>query len=84
MALSELGRTQEAWENLDTASRKFPRSAEIHYKLACYACKLGRLEDASKSLEQVFDLGETKKLKLMALDEPDLEPLWRSLGESRG
>jgi hypothetical protein len=28
-----------------------------------------------------FDLGNSKELKLMALDDPDLEALWTEIGE---
>jgi hypothetical protein len=31
-------------------------------------------------LERAFALDEKKELKLMALDDPDLEPLWKNIG----
>ena len=51
----------------------------IHYNLACYAAQLGRLSDAGERLEQA--IGLDPGVKLMALDDPDLEPLWSQLGE---
>jgi hypothetical protein len=32
-------------------------------------------------LEKAFELGDPKQLKLMALDDPDLEPFWTEIGE---
>jgi hypothetical protein len=52
----------------------------MRYNLACYECKLGRLEQAKSWLEKAFELGDPKKIKLMALEDPDLEPLWREIG----
>jgi hypothetical protein len=49
----------------------------MRYNLACYECQLGRLELAKEWLEKAFKLGDAKKMKLAALDDPDLEPLWR-------
>ena len=80
-ALLELKRTTEAWENLLVASVRFPQEPTIAYNLACYACQLGRLSDGQGLLEKAFQLGDPKKLKLMALDDPDLEPLWKELRE---
>lgn len=51
-------------------------AAFIRYNLACYCAQLERLNEARQWLKQAFDIGDAKKLKLMALDDPDLEPLW--------
>jgi hypothetical protein len=36
---------------------------------------------AWKWLEAAFDLSGAKQVKLMALNDPDLEPLWTEIGE---
>jgi tetratricopeptide (TPR) repeat protein len=54
--------------------------AVFHYMLACYDSALGNLIDAKEGLTRAFEL--QKSLREKALDEPDLEPLWESLGES--
>jgi hypothetical protein len=41
-----------------------------------HCAQLERLNEARQWLKQAFDIGDAKKLKLMALDDPDLEPLW--------
>jgi hypothetical protein len=45
----------------------------------CYECQPGNLKAAWKWLETDFDLGDAKKVKLAALDDPDLEPLWTDI-----
>jgi tetratricopeptide (TPR) repeat protein len=51
--------------------------AVFYYMLACYDCALGNLEDAKEGLARAFEL--EINLRLKALDEPDLAPLWESL-----
>jgi tetratricopeptide (TPR) repeat protein len=79
--LHELKRTTEARENLLPVLEKFPNDAIMRYNLACYECQLGNLERAKQWLEKAFQLGEPTKTRLMALDDPDLEPLWKHIGE---
>jgi hypothetical protein len=38
------------------------------------------LKAAWKWLGIAFDLGNPKRMKLMALKDPDLEPLWAEIG----
>jgi tetratricopeptide (TPR) repeat protein len=80
--LHELKRTEEARDNLLRVVEKFPEDAIMRYNLACYECQLGRLEQAKTWLEKAFDLGDARKLKLMALDDPDLGPLWKDISST--
>jgi predicted Zn-dependent protease len=82
-ALHELKRTAEARDNLLRVAEKFPASPTIRYNLACYECQLGNLERAKDWLEKAFALGDAKKMKLAALDDPDLQPLWKEIGKTR-
>lgn len=77
-ALHELKRTQEAWDVLLPAQKRFPKEPTILYNLACYACQLGRLEDARELLEACLALGNRKEWKKQALEDPDLAPLWHA------
>jgi tetratricopeptide (TPR) repeat protein len=79
-ALHELKRTAEARDDLLRVVDKFPASATMRYNLACYECQLGRLEQAKAWLGKAFELGDAAKMKLAALDDPDLEPLWKNIG----
>jgi len=80
-SLHELQRTQEAWDNLNAVCEKFPKVPTIFYNLACYACRLGDLPEALTLLGKTFEMEDSKRLKLLALHDPDLEPLWKGIGE---
>jgi predicted Zn-dependent protease len=74
-SLSELKQQAEAYEVLVIAAGKFPEVPTIPYNLACCACKLGRLKDASSWVAKAIEVGGRAEIKLMALDDPDLAPL---------
>ena len=80
-ALHELKRTQEAYDLVKGIIRKFPKHQMMHYNLACYSCQLGNLKEAMKWLEKAIDLAGTEDIRLMALHDHDLEPLWIQIGE---
>jgi predicted Zn-dependent protease len=82
-ALHELKRTAEASDNLLRVVDKFPDDPTIRYNLACYECQLGRMEQAKSWLEKALKLGGAKKMKLAALDDPDLQPLWKEIEKTR-
>jgi hypothetical protein len=79
-ALHELKRTQEAFDQLLPAAGKFTDQWVIPYNLACYTCQLGQNIDAWNWLKQAVSLD--KSVKRAATDDPDLQPLWKSLGIS--
>ena len=78
-SLHELKRTKEARDVLIPIVDKFPKEYLMRYNLACYACQLGKLKESWVWLEKAFSIGDSKQLKLMALDDPDLEPLWTEI-----
>ncbi len=77
-ALHRLGRTQEASDLLSGVVDQFSEEYSIPYDLACYACRLGRLDEAREWVELAIRLAgpEVKKL---ASNDPDLEPLKETL-----
>lgn len=80
-ALYELQRTQEAWDNLFHVAERFSSEYLVAYNLACYAARLGRLSEAKTWLDRAFKAsGNAAQVKLAALDDPDLEPLWQNIG----
>lgn len=81
-ALHELKRTQEARDNLLGVVDKFPLSATIRYNLACYECQLGNLPQAKLWLELALRMGNRNQMKLSALEDPDLKPLWPDIRSS--
>jgi tetratricopeptide (TPR) repeat protein len=80
-ALNELKRTREAWNVLLSIADKFPDQDVIPYNLACYAAQLGRLKEAKQWLELAIEMADSKEVKQVALDDPDLEPLRKEIGE---
>jgi predicted Zn-dependent protease len=74
-SLNELKRTAEAFDVLCLAAEKLPTVPIIPYNLACLACKLGRLKDASHWIRRASQVGGRAEVKLMALSDPDLAPL---------
>ena len=80
-AFHELSRTQEAFDALLPAAKKFPKRWLIRYNLACYCSQLGALDEAMKWLQQAIALVGEKEIKAMALDDPDLEPLQKTIRE---
>lgn len=81
-ALHELKRTQEALELLEPSADLFSDAWNIRYNLGCYACRLGRQDEAWEWLEDAFGLAEDKRMiKTMALHDKDLEQLWAEIGD---
>ena len=65
---------------LDAADR-FPGDAMTHFNLGCYACQLGDIEEAKEGVRRAIELDA--KFKMLALDDPDLEPLWKEIEEAK-
>ena len=70
------GSLEAAWQVLLPARQLFREHALIHYNLACYACQLGKMDDAKILLLHAFDVGNRERVKQLALADADLEPLW--------
>lgn len=73
------GGLQKAWGALLPAATKFPKEPIIAFNLACYACQLGQLDEARGWLKRAMKIGERDRIKLMALVDEDLEPLWKEI-----
>jgi len=76
-ALHELKRTQEAFDQLLPAAGTFPKVWTIPYNLACYLAQLGRLDESRKWLNKAM-VADEDAVKRIALEDPDLKPLWES------
>src|SRR5262249_30205059 len=70
------GSEQAAFDILHPAAEKFTDEPTIPYNLACYVCQLGRLSEARKWLKRALAIGDEKQIKVMALHDTDLKPLW--------
>jgi tetratricopeptide (TPR) repeat protein len=80
-SLHELGHTAEALLVVEAAMFHFPEHWLLRFNAACYAAQLGDLKGAWQYLERAIDLGDPKKVKLLALEDKDLEPLWAGISE---
>lgn len=81
-ALHELKRTREARDNLLRIVDKFRSSATMRYNLACYECQLSNLVQAKLWLDLAFRMGNRNQMKLAALEDLDLKPLWQEIRSS--
>jgi predicted Zn-dependent protease len=73
------GNEQAAFEILQPISEKFPEEPTMPYNLACYVCQRGNLSEARKWLGRALAIGDQKAIKLMALADVDLKPLWEEI-----
>ena len=72
------GGVEKAEPVLLEAAKLFPDDSMIQYNLACYCAQLGQLDAAQEHLGKSYELGDARQIKLMALDDEDLKPLWES------
>jgi hypothetical protein len=70
------GGLQAAWDALLPAVERFPKEATIPYNLACYACQMGKLDEARSWLRRALASCEKGKIKTMASADEDLKALW--------
>lgn len=73
------GGLQAAWDALLPVADRFPKEPTIPYNLSCYACQLGRLDDARTWLKRAMRVGNKPNIKIMALSDSDLKPLWNEI-----
>lgn len=73
------GGLQKAWGALLPAATKFPDEPIICFNLACYACQLEQLDEARGWLKRAMKIGRREHIKLMALMDEDLKPLWKEI-----
>src|SRR5688572_8297836 len=81
-ALHGLNQTQRAWDTLVSVSERFPDNSTVPYNLACYSARLGKVGEACHWLKQALRIDGSRELKLMALRDPDLKPVWE-IGKRR-
>lgn len=79
-ALDQLKLTDRAYDTLLEILDQFPKDWQMHYNMACYACKLQRWSDCWHWLEKAFTIGDARALTLMAMEDPDLQPYWSHIG----
>jgi len=73
------GSVEKALDALLPAVDRFPAEAHIPYNLACYACQLGRPQEALAWLDRAFKVGNKAELKSEALEDEDLRALRKEI-----
>jgi tetratricopeptide (TPR) repeat protein len=73
--LYELKRTEQAFEALLPVAEQFADNWGVTYNLAFYSSRLNRPEEARGWLAKALAVGPAMKLRLMALDDPNLKML---------
>ncbi len=81
VALYRLGRTQEAKELSLGLAPRFTKNWSIPYNLACYCAQLSEIQEAQEWFKAAMAL-EEDLVKRMAIDDPDLEPLWQGMRDT--
>jgi tetratricopeptide (TPR) repeat protein len=72
------GGLSEAKRILLVAQAKFPKEYLFPFNLACYCAQLDQLEEAKKWLKKAMAINK-KTVQKLAVDDPDLKPLWDSM-----
>lgn len=70
------GSVESAKQILLDAYQRFPKEPVISYNLACYECVLGELPAARDWLARACAVGDRRVIRVMALSDSDLEPMW--------
>ena len=73
------GGLQKAWDALLPAAAKFSDEAIIPFNLACYACQMQQLDSALTWLKSAMTIAGKSPIKRMAMQDPDLQPLWTQI-----
>jgi hypothetical protein len=68
--------------SIDRSEGQFPKEYLIAYNLVCYECHLGNRKQAMQHLEEANDLAAKRYIRQMALEDPDLERLWKTFRAS--
>lgn len=83
-ALHWLGRTGESFDLLLPVRKNWPKAFEIPYDLACYCAQSERVEEARSWFTKAMSLTKNQAaVKSMALNDPDLQPLWVEIAGGR-
>jgi acyl transferase domain-containing protein len=81
-ALYGLGQIVEATQKLFPAlGTDLYKHWQVKYALAQYATQQSQFKAAYAFLQGAFDVADSPELKVKALDDPLLAPLWKKIGE---
>jgi predicted Zn-dependent protease len=79
-SLRGLRGVQAAADLLLTVADRFTEEPIVAYNLACYLAQLGNWQQSWNWLRSAFSSDANSHLKVLALLDPDLKPLWERIG----
>ena len=80
-AYKELKRQDEAKRILAEAVERFPGDWRVNYALACAYGRFGERALALRYLEAAIDQAGQIDIRLIALEDPDLQSVWTDISE---
>ena len=75
IGLEKMGKIQEAYSLLLEVLPKFSKDFFVHYNLACFACRLGRKDEAWSLLKSSFSMTTPETFERWTLSDDDLAPI---------
>jgi tetratricopeptide (TPR) repeat protein len=71
-----MGDIRKAYRVAAANAVEFPECWHLLYDTACYACLLGKFDEAKQFFQLAMRVGDAKTIRRRALEDPNLEPLW--------
>jgi len=81
IGLEKMRKIQEAYSLLLGVLPKFSKDFFVHYNLACFACRLGKNEEAWSLLKNSFSMTTQEEFERWTLSDDDLAPIKERLVE---
>ena len=75
-SLHQLGHTGQAYEALKEFAAHGAQGGLVHYRLAVYACLLGKSEEAKGHFKHAMSTPEGERLKREAMGDERLRDIW--------
>jgi tetratricopeptide (TPR) repeat protein len=75
-SLHQLNHTGQAYETLKKLAAHGPQGGLVHYRLAVYACLLGKSEEAKGHFKHAMSTPEGERLKREAMGDERLRDIW--------
>ena len=75
-SLHQLGQTQDAYDTLKQFATHDGQTGLVHYRLAVYACLLGKSEEAKTHFARAMSTPEGARLKREAMGDDRLRDIW--------
>jgi tetratricopeptide (TPR) repeat protein len=79
IGLEKMGKIQEAYSLLLGVLLNFSKDFFVHYNLACFACRLGRNDEAWSLLKKSFSMTAPETFERWTLSDDDLAPIRKLL-----